>query len=308
MNIRLDLIQPSPQPVRTSWDEDKMSELIESIRERGVIAPIKVRPINGRYEIVYGHRRFEACRRLAMAEIPVIVGELETDDALIEQIIENELREDLPYLEKAQAYERALVRKGWTNRELAKRTGITHTTVNTAIQWLESLRLGAAIEVEPSVQFPGVAATVEIKRALGDDIPARRAVAAKVSQEELGQRDARKVADAYKAAEDEHERQAILDTPYRDPNFQRLVQAKTNIRRETIRQQERRQQEENRKVAIYLDAVRVFRLAAQEAIVDAQYGNFSPEAARFVKVQHDKLRDELKNLETILEVNDATVS
>ena len=63
MKIPLDLIAPSPTPVRTTWDEDKMNELAQSIKEQGVIVPVKVRPVNGHYELVYGHRRTEASRR-----------------------------------------------------------------------------------------------------------------------------------------------------------------------------------------------------------------------------------------------------
>ena len=151
MNIPLTNIQPSPQPVRSSWDEAKMAELIESIRERGVIAPIKVRPVGDRYEIVYGHRRFEASRRLGLADIPAIVGELDADDGLIEQIIENELREDLPYLERAQAYERVLRTTRWSQSELARKTGIPRTTIETALLWLSSQREGSAVSPDDIV-------------------------------------------------------------------------------------------------------------------------------------------------------------
>lgn len=306
MNIPLNLIQPSPQPVRSSWDEAKMAELIESIRERGVIAPIKVRPVGDRYEIVYGHRRFEASRRLGLAEIPVIVGELDATDGLIDQLIENEVRQDLPYLEKAQAFERVLFATGWSANELAKRTGISQATITESIRWLAAKRQGAAVEVISTNnrigQGSGVEATMEIARSLGDDIPARRAVAAKVSQEELGQHDARKVADAYKAAEDDAERQAILDTPYRDPDFPRLVRAKANVNRDVARA-EAKKGEDPHEVRQYIDALRTFRQAVQDAIGAAKRGKFSPEAGRFLTNQHDKLYGEMAELERTWEEN-----
>ena len=302
MNIKLGLIQPSPQPVRTSWDEEKMAELIESIKERGVIAPIKVRPINGRYEIVYGHRRFEACRRLGIEEIPAIVGEIDETDALVEQIIENELREDLPYLEKAQSFQRALALTGWSMNELARKTGIVHSVISVAISWLAAKAKGTAVEAvfenQTKLGRPGsgVTSTLTIATALGDDIPARRAVASKVGKEELGKEDARRVADAYRDAEDEHERQAIIDTPYRDPDFKNLVKAKTRVKRETAKQQERKRQEEAREVAIFLEALRVFHGAAKEAIAVKAYGKFSPEAGRFAKRCIEELVVDLNKL------------
>lgn len=306
MNIPLTNIQPSPQPVRSSWDEAKMAELIESIRERGVIAPIKVRPVGDRYEIVYGHRRFEASRRLGLAEIPVIVGELDATDGLIDQLIENEVRQDLPYLEKAQAFERVLFATGWSANELAKRTGISQPTITESIRWLAAKRQGAAVEVISTNnrigQGSGVEATMEIARSLGDDIPARREVAAKVSREELGQHDARKVADAYKAAEDDAERQAILDTPYRDHDFPRLVRAKANVNRDAARA-EAQKREDPHEVRQYIDALRTFRQAVQDAIGAAKAGKFSPEAGRFLTNQHDKLYGEMAELERTWEEN-----
>lgn len=308
MNIPLTNIQPSPQPVRSSWDEAKMAELIESIRERGVIAPIKVRPVGDRYEIVYGHRRFEASRRLGLAEIPAIVGEMSETDGLIDQLVENELREDLPYLEKAQAFQRALETTGWSIRELAKRTGIGDARIAECVRWLAAKAAGAAVEVRGTAhptrtgQGEGVEATMEIARSLGDDIPARRAVAAKVSQEELGQHDARKVADAYKAAEDDAERQAILDTPYRDPDFPRLVRAKANVNRDAARA-EAQKREDPHEVRQYIDALRTFRQAVQDAIGAAKAGKFSPEAGRFLTNQHDKLYGEMAELERTWEEN-----
>ena len=71
--IPINKIHPSPNPIRKSWDEDKMEELTQSIKERGVIVPIKVRPNGDSYEVVYGHRRIEAAGRAQLHSIPAIV-------------------------------------------------------------------------------------------------------------------------------------------------------------------------------------------------------------------------------------------
>jgi ParB/RepB/Spo0J family partition protein len=301
--IAVELVQPSSRPVRASWDEGKMGELVASIRQRGVIVPVKVRPLEGgRFEIVFGHRRFEACRRLGLATVPAIVGELEDGDALVEQVIENELREDLPYLERAQALERVLAQTGWSRRELARRVGISHATVNNALAWLESRRLGAAVPVDSNVhQGDGVGATLEIARELGEDVLGRQVVAAKVAEEGLGQADARKLARAYRAAEDGHERESVIEVPFKSLMFGRAVRVKADVRRERELQERKRREEDPREVRHYLDAVREYQGAVREAVGVARWGKFSPEAVRFVKEQHARLRKGLEEVESAMD-------
>ena len=103
MKIPLELIRPSPNPIRTSWGEDGLRELTESIKEQGLIVPIKVRSIGDAYEIIYGHRRAEACRRAGMHEIECIVDGMDDTNALIQAWIENSQREDMSALDRARA-------------------------------------------------------------------------------------------------------------------------------------------------------------------------------------------------------------
>ena len=77
MKIKLNDIKPSPEPIRSKWDEEAMEELKKSIAEQGLIVPIKVRRLDGEYEIVYGHRRVEAMRRLGWKECEAIVEGME---------------------------------------------------------------------------------------------------------------------------------------------------------------------------------------------------------------------------------------
>jgi ParB family chromosome partitioning protein len=127
MRIALDLIQPSPSPVRTTWDEDKMGELAQSIREQGIIVPVKVRPIagNGHYELVYGHRRVEAARRAGLGEIEAIVEGADDDAAMWQAIIENVQRENLTAMELAEVCQERR-QAGYTNAEIAARLGWKH--------------------------------------------------------------------------------------------------------------------------------------------------------------------------------------
>ena len=89
-------------------DDEEMERLMESIREYGVLNPIIVRFRDGYYEIVSGHRRFEACRRLKKQEIPVIVRDLSDDEAILTMVDSNLHREKLLPSEKAFAYKMKL--------------------------------------------------------------------------------------------------------------------------------------------------------------------------------------------------------
>jgi len=77
MKIKLKDIKPSPKPISSEWDEKEMEELKKSIAEQGLIEPILVRPLDREYEIVHGHRRVEAMRRLGWKECEAIVEGME---------------------------------------------------------------------------------------------------------------------------------------------------------------------------------------------------------------------------------------
>ena len=119
VNYNLDMFTPmSNHPFQVRDDSD-MQQLMESIKEYGVIVPILVRPnpIEGgaKYEIVSGHRRYEACKRLGIEDIPVIVRNLDDDEAILAMVDSNLHREQLLPSEKAFAYKMkfdALKRQG----------------------------------------------------------------------------------------------------------------------------------------------------------------------------------------------------
>jgi ParB family chromosome partitioning protein len=100
--LSLDLVFPNPNQPRKMFDETALSELAASIRERGVMEPIVVRPKDGKYEIVAGERRFRASKLAGKTGIPAIVREMSDEDAA-EALLENFQREDLTAVEKAYA-------------------------------------------------------------------------------------------------------------------------------------------------------------------------------------------------------------
>lgn len=108
-NLPLDKLEPFPNHPFKVIDDDKMLETVESIKERGVLVPILVRPKNdGNFEIVSGHRRHHASQLAGKTEIPAIVREMDDDTAILLMVDSNLQREELLPSEKAFAYKMKL--------------------------------------------------------------------------------------------------------------------------------------------------------------------------------------------------------
>lgn len=130
-NLPLDKLEPFPNHPFKVIDDDKMLETVESIKERGVLVPILVRPKNdGNFEIVSGHRRHHASQLAGLTEIPAIVREMDDDTAILLMVDSNLQREELLPSEKAFAYKMkldAIKRQG-------KRTDLTSAQIVPKLQ------------------------------------------------------------------------------------------------------------------------------------------------------------------------------
>ena len=118
------LIESSTNP-RQAFDEERLEELAESIRSKGILSPLVVRPVNGHFEIVAGARRYRAAQRAGLKEIPVRIGAFSDAEALEIQIIENIQRADVHPFEEAQGFRALLNREGagYTIEKIAVKTG-----------------------------------------------------------------------------------------------------------------------------------------------------------------------------------------
>lgn len=125
--IRLDEITPNPDQPRKDFDEEKLQELADSIREQGLINPIQVRPASGQgYIIVAGERRFRAHQLLGKETIYAFLTTADADEVTI---VENLQREDLNPLEEAEGLARLQSIRGYTQSQLAKRVGKSQPAV-----------------------------------------------------------------------------------------------------------------------------------------------------------------------------------
>lgn len=119
-SLAISQISPLPGQPRMHFDEAALDELAESIRTRGVIQPIIVRPRgNGRYQLVAGERRWRAAQKAQLHEIPAIVRDLDEREVMALALIENLQREDLNPVEEARAYRRLSDQEGMTQAEIA---------------------------------------------------------------------------------------------------------------------------------------------------------------------------------------------
>jgi ParB family chromosome partitioning protein len=99
--ISLEEIIPNEGQPRKTFYEDSLQELAQSIKERGVLEPIVVRPKDGKYEIVMGERRCRAARMAGLSEIPAVVREMSDEDVACDSLLENFQREDLNPVDRA---------------------------------------------------------------------------------------------------------------------------------------------------------------------------------------------------------------
>lgn len=118
--IEISSISPLPGQPRTHFDEPALAELAESIRARGVIQPIIVRPqADGLYQLVAGERRWRAAQKAQLHQIPALVRNLEDREVMALALIENLQREDLNPVEEARAYRRLADEEHMTQAEIA---------------------------------------------------------------------------------------------------------------------------------------------------------------------------------------------
>jgi ParB family chromosome partitioning protein len=141
--IDTDLIQPSPFQPRTRFREEALEELARSIKASGIIQPLVVRPVGGRYQLIAGERRWRAAQRAGLTKVSAIIRQVSDELALEMTLVENIQREDLNAIETARAFERLMAEFQLTQESVAERTGKDRATVANAVRLLK---------LEPTIQ------------------------------------------------------------------------------------------------------------------------------------------------------------
>ena len=134
--IKLSEIRSNPYQPRKIFDDGKIEELAQSIREHGVFTPILVRRSVKGYELIAGERRVRASKKAGLKTIPAIVMEFTEEQMMEISLLENIQREDLNAIEEAQAYQRLIDRLGYTQEKLAQRVGKSREHITNTMRLL----------------------------------------------------------------------------------------------------------------------------------------------------------------------------
>ncbi len=141
--VNIALVKDNRLQPRENYAEDKLAELMASIKEKGVLQPILVRRNGEGYEVVAGERRLRAARALNLAQIPVIIKDVTDRESLVLALVENMQREELNPMEEAKGFKRLIDEFGFTQDSVAQSVGKDRSTVTNL---LRLLRLPASLQ------------------------------------------------------------------------------------------------------------------------------------------------------------------
>ncbi len=137
MEVPIEKLRANPNQPRRTFSQGQLDELAASVKEKGIIQPLIVRPLNGgEYEIVAGERRWRAAQMAQLHEIPVIVREFDDTEVLEVAIIENIQRADLNAVEEAAGYKQLMDRFGHTQEKLAEALGKSRSHIANLLRLL----------------------------------------------------------------------------------------------------------------------------------------------------------------------------
>jgi ParB family transcriptional regulator, chromosome partitioning protein len=129
--IKKNVLQP-----RKIFNEEQLSDLVSSIKQRGVLQPLLVRPAADGYELIAGERRLRAAESLNIEKVPVIIKSVDDQESLILALIENIQREELNAIEEAQAYKQLIDRYNFTQDVVAQSVGKSRVTITNTLRLL----------------------------------------------------------------------------------------------------------------------------------------------------------------------------
>jgi ParB family chromosome partitioning protein len=135
--VSVDAITSSPLQPRKEFGADALQELVDSIREHGIIQPLIVRFVRGKHELIAGERRWRAAQAVGLTEVPVITREASDRDVLELSLIENLQRADLSPIEEAQAYARLAEEFGLRQEDIARKVGRSRAAVANSMRLLD---------------------------------------------------------------------------------------------------------------------------------------------------------------------------
>jgi len=136
--VAVELVSPNPEQPRKRFDDDALQALAESVKERGVLQPVLVRPrAGGTYELVAGERRWRAAQIAGLETLPALVQKRDDAQSLEVALIENMAREDLNPIEAARAVAALVEELGLTREEVGRRVGRSRVAISNLLRLLD---------------------------------------------------------------------------------------------------------------------------------------------------------------------------
>jgi ParB family chromosome partitioning protein len=173
----IEKIRPDRDQPRQYFDEERLAELVASIKQQGVVQPLVVRPLgDDEYVIVVGERRWRAAQKAGLHDVPVVIRDVDELEAFELALVENLHRSDLNPMEEAEGYQRLIEEHGYRQEQLADRLGRDRSTVANT---LRLLKLPAPIQklLRAGGLSPGHArALLPLERAAAMDQAARQVI------------------------------------------------------------------------------------------------------------------------------------
>jgi ParB family transcriptional regulator, chromosome partitioning protein len=159
-HVPIEMIRANPLNPRKYFAEDDLESLAKSLRDKGLLQPIVVRPVaSGGYEIVAGERRWRAAQRANIHDVPVLIRDLDDRETLEIALIENVQRADLNPLEEARAYKQLIDQYAYTQQQLADSIGKSRSHIANTLR-LQTLPDSVLVQIENGMLSAGHARTL----------------------------------------------------------------------------------------------------------------------------------------------------
>ncbi len=176
-DVDINLLDINPGQPRKAFDKEALEQLADSIREVGLLQPILVQRVDGRYRIIAGERRYRACRLAGLKRVPVVEREMSNEDGMLAALIENLQREDLNPMEEAAAIRQLMDTAGLTQEEAARRLGKSRPAVANTLRLLTLPAGLQELVIEGSLSEGHARVLAGVKSAALQEQLARRAIA-----------------------------------------------------------------------------------------------------------------------------------
>lgn len=187
--VSLSLVEPNRKQPRKSFNEDKLEELADSIKQQGVLIPLIVRHNGNMFEIIAGERRWRASKKAGLKEIPVIIRDDLTEEQIFEiQLIENIQREDLNPIEEALGYERLIKEFHMKQDEVAEKVSKSRVAITNSMRLLKLSPEVQQMVIDEKLTTGHARALISV-----EDPDKQIALAERIFDEKLSVREAEKI-------------------------------------------------------------------------------------------------------------------